>query len=52
MERCSEALLLERLAARVPGVVSVHSTLSWTTDDTTRKEKRELRRTHEPVSGR
>lgn len=38
----SDALLLERLVARVPGVVSVKSDLTWNTDDTTRREKREL----------
>ncbi len=38
----SEALALERLAARVPGVVSVRSELSWTIDDTTRKANRKL----------
>jgi CBS domain-containing protein len=50
MELCSEAILLERLVSSVPGVVSVRSTVSWTTDDATRKAKRELRRTHAPVS--
>lgn len=48
-EMRSEALLLERLVARVPGVVSVQSELSWATDDTTRRGKRELRRSQEPA---
>ena len=52
METRSEALLLERLVGRVPGVVSVQPNLSWTIDDTTRKAKRQLRRTHEPASRR
>jgi CBS domain-containing protein len=50
METRSEALMLERLVGRVPGVVSVQSDVSWTIEDTTRKAKRELRRTHEPAS--
>jgi CBS-domain-containing membrane protein len=49
LETRSEALLLERLAAHVPGVVSVECELTWTTDDTTRRAKRQLRSTHEPV---
>jgi CBS-domain-containing membrane protein len=49
LETRSEALLLERLAARVPGVVSVESELTWTSDDTTRRAKRLLRGTQEPV---
>jgi CBS domain-containing protein len=49
LETRSEALLLERLAAYVPGVVSVECELTWTTDDTTRRAKRQLRSTHEPV---
>ncbi len=52
METRSEALLLERLVGRVPGVVSVQPNLSWTIDDTTRRAKRQLRRTHEPASRR
>lgn len=48
-EMRSDALLVERLVARVPGVVSVRSELSWTTDDTTRRGKRELRRMGEPA---
>jgi CBS domain-containing protein len=46
----SEAAALERLAARVPGVVSVQSELSWTTDDSTRKANREVRSTREPAA--
>jgi osmotically-inducible protein OsmY len=34
--------LLERLAARIPGVVSVESTVLWEVDDTTRKGRRAL----------
>ena len=41
----SDALALERLAARVPGVVSVQADLNWSVDDTTRKAKRALERT-------
>lgn len=52
VERSSDASLLARLVARVPGVVSVQSELSWTTDDTSRKGKRELRRTQVPASSR
>ena len=33
LERRSDAELLEQFAARVPGVVSVHSTLRWRWDD-------------------
>jgi CBS domain-containing protein len=40
----SDAVLLERLTARVPGVVSVEAGLSWRTDDTTRKAKRDSAR--------
>ena len=47
-----DALLLERLVARVPGVVSVRSELSWSNDDTTRKARRVLRRTEEPARRR
>lgn len=49
LETRSEAIVLERLAARVPGVVSVESGLTWTSDDTTRKAKRQLRWTQQPV---
>ena len=48
----SEVLLLERLAARVPGVISVKSELTWTSDDTSRRAQRQLRRTRAPVAGR
>lgn len=41
----SDALLFEKLAARVPGVVSVQADLTWSVDDTTRKAKRALDRT-------
>ena len=41
----SEAEMLARLAARVPGVISVTSTVLWNFDDTTRKGKRELANT-------
>jgi CBS domain-containing protein len=47
LERRSDAALLGRLVARVPGVVSVQADLSWTTDDTSRKAKREARWTPE-----
>jgi CBS domain-containing protein len=40
----SDAVLLENLAARVPGAISVASTLTWDLDDTTRRERRELER--------
>ena len=33
LERRSDAELLEQFVARVPGVVSVHSTLGWSWDD-------------------
>jgi CBS domain-containing protein len=48
----SDAQLLERLSARVPGVVSVESEVTWMRDDTTRKAKREARSAQEPVGGR
>ncbi len=44
VETRSEAELLERLSARVPGVVSVEADLTWAMDDTTRKAKRESER--------
>ena len=40
----SEAELLERLSARVPGVISLEADLTWAMDDTTRKAKREYER--------
>ena len=39
LERRADAELLEQFVARVPGVVSVHSTLRWRWDD--RKASRE-----------
>ena len=41
----SDALLLERLVAKVPGVVAIDSGLTWAVDDTTRRERRVLERT-------
>ena len=38
----SDVELLNRLAARVPGVVAVESTVVWDVDDTTRKSRRSL----------
>lgn len=38
----SDAELLERLVARVPGVVGVESSVRWQIDDTTRKGRRAL----------
>jgi CBS domain-containing protein len=38
----SDAELLERLVARVPGVVGVESRVGWQLDDTTRKGRRAL----------
>ncbi len=49
LETRSEARLLERLTARVPGVVSVESELTWASDDTTRRARRQLGSTHELV---
>jgi CBS domain-containing protein len=40
----SDAVLLESLAARVPGVIAVESALTWEVDDTTRRDRRELGR--------
>jgi CBS domain-containing protein len=37
--------LLNKLAARVPGVVAVESTVEWDVDETTRKGRRSLERT-------
>jgi CBS domain-containing protein len=37
--------LLNKLAARVPGVVGVESTVEWDVDETTRKGRRSLERT-------
>ncbi len=36
----SDVVLLERMAGRVPGVVSVQSELRWNVDDTRRRERR------------
>ena len=36
----SEAGLLERMVARIPGVVSVAAELTWNVDDTSRQERR------------
>jgi CBS-domain-containing membrane protein len=41
----SDAVLLEGLASRVPGVVAVDSRLTWDADDMTRRERRKLERT-------
>lgn len=41
----SDAVLLEGLAAKVPGVVAVDSRLTWDVDDMTRRERRKLERT-------
>lgn len=41
----SEAELLERLAARVPGVVSVESRVTWQVDDSGAKARRSAERT-------
>jgi osmotically-inducible protein OsmY len=38
----SDVELLTRLVARVPGVVTVESTVAWNVDDTTRKGRRSL----------
>ena len=35
----SDATLLERMVARIPGVVSVTSELTWNVDDTRRRER-------------
>jgi CBS domain-containing protein len=45
LRRRSDAELLERFAARVPGVISVSSTLGWEIDDTGQKGRREMERT-------
>ena len=52
LETSSDASLLVRLVTRVPGVVSVQSDLSWTTDDMSSDARRELRRTQVPASSR
>ena len=45
LETRSDVELLGRLAARVPGVISVESTVQWRFDDTTRKARRALEQT-------
>ena len=40
----SDVMLLEGLAAKVPGVVEVESRLTWDLDDTTRRERRRQER--------
>ena len=44
VEGRSDAKLVERLVARLPGVVSVTSQLTWLVDDLTRKHRRDLAR--------
>lgn len=41
----SDVELLNKMAARVPGVVAVESTVEWDVDETTRKGRRSLERT-------
>ena len=41
----SDVELLNKLAARIPGVVAVESTVEWDVDETTRKGRRSLERT-------
>lgn len=43
LESRTDATLLERLAARVPGVVSVEADLRWVIDDTSRQAARSIR---------
>ena len=45
LSKRSDAVLLEGLAAKVPGVVAVDSRLTWDVDDMTRRERRKLERT-------
>ena len=45
VETATDAALLEKLVARVPGVVSVHAEVGWRFDDGTRT-RRELERLH------
>lgn len=42
LHRRSDVELLNRLAARVPGVVAVESTVAWDIDETTRRGRRSL----------
>jgi CBS domain-containing protein len=44
LDRRSDAELLERLARRVPGVVTVASSVGWRVDDTTRRGRAALER--------
>lgn len=44
VERRTDAELLERLVARVPGVVSLASSVAWRVDDTTRRGRATLTR--------
>ncbi|HJU48180.1 MAG TPA: BON domain-containing protein, partial [Gaiellaceae bacterium] len=44
LETKSDAELLERLVARVPGVVSVEADLRWAFDDTSRTARRAVER--------
>lgn len=44
LDRRSDAELLERLVARVPGVISVASSVAWKVDDTTRRGRAKLER--------
>jgi len=45
LRKRSDVTLLDRLAARIPGVVSVESTVLWDVDDSTRKGRRALEQT-------
>ena len=45
LSKRSDVMLLEGLAARVPGVIEVESKLAWNLDDTTRRERRRRERT-------
>ncbi len=42
LDRRSDVDLLNRLVARIPGVVAVESTVTWNVDDTTRKARRSV----------
>ena len=45
LDRRSDVDLLQRLVARIPGVVGVESTVTWNVDDTTRKGRRSMEQT-------
>jgi osmotically-inducible protein OsmY len=45
LHKRSDVELLDRLAARIPGVLSVESTVLWEVDDSTRKGRRALEQT-------